>query len=98
MGSSRLFLRLYKKKNTTRFRAVLFLLVENTYDGQFGRSEGRILSRKTGGLRYGIGLSSVRETVERRGGTLDLYPGEDVFQVGITRSSTCYGEGSLPSS
>jgi len=26
----------------------------------------------------------VRETVERRGGTLDLYPGEDVFQVGIT--------------
>ena len=30
MGSSRLFLRLYKKKNTTRFRAVLFLLVENT--------------------------------------------------------------------
>ena len=30
MGSSRLFLRLYKKKSTTRFRAVLFLLVENT--------------------------------------------------------------------
>ncbi len=26
----RLFLRLYKKKSTTRFRAVLFLLVENT--------------------------------------------------------------------
>lgn len=65
-------------------KGTLFLLVENTYDGQFGRSEGRILSRKTGGLRYGIGLSSVRETVERRGGTLDLYPGEDVFQVGIT--------------
>ena len=64
-------------------KGTLFLLVENTYDGQFGRSEGRILSRKTGGLRYGIGLSSVRETVERRGG-MDLYPGEDVFQVGIT--------------
>ena len=30
MGSSRLFLRLYKKKSTIRFRAVLFLLVENT--------------------------------------------------------------------
>jgi len=62
----------------------LFLLVENTYDGRFVRSEGHILSRKAGGVRCGIGLSSVRETVERRGGTLDLYPGEDVFQVGIT--------------
>ena len=37
-----------------------------------------------GGVRCGIGLSSVRETVERHGGTMDLYPGEDVFQVGIT--------------
>ncbi|MBS6956840.1 MAG: sensor histidine kinase, partial [Enterocloster asparagiformis] len=62
----------------------LFLLVENTYDGRFDRSEGHILSRKEGGVRCGIGLSSVRETVERHGGTMDLYPGEDVFQVGIT--------------
>ena len=62
----------------------LFLLVENTYDGWFDRSEGHILSRKAGGVRCGIGLSSVRETVERHGGTMDLYPGEDVFQVGIT--------------
>ncbi|UQT48682.1 GHKL domain-containing protein [Flavonifractor plautii] len=62
----------------------LFLLVENTYDGRFDRSEGHILSRKEGGVRCGIGLSSVQETVERHGGTMDLYPGEDVFQVGIT--------------
>ena len=67
-----------------RTEGTLFLLVENTYDGWFDRSEGHILSRKAGGVRCGIGLSSVRETVERHGGTMDLYPGEDVFQVGIT--------------
>lgn len=52
----------------------LFLLVENTYDGWFDRSEGHILSRKAGGVRCGIGLSSVRETVERHGGTNGSLP------------------------
>ena len=65
----------------------LFLLVENTYDGRFDRSEGHILSRKAGGVRCGIGLSSVRETVERHGGTMDLYPGEDVFRWGSPADS-----------
>ena len=39
-------------------------------------------SRATGGS--GLGLYLVRMIVERHGGTMDLYPGEDVFQVGIT--------------
>ena len=65
-------------------RGTFFLLVENSYDGHYDRQGGRFRSRKTGAVRYGIGLESVRETVTRCGGTLDIYPLETVFRVGIT--------------
>lgn len=65
---------------------MLFLRIENSYDGVLHTDSqtGSFLSRKNEGFRHGMGLESVRETVEECGGTLDIYPREHIFCVGIT--------------
>lgn len=65
-----------------------FLLVENSYDGKYVQKNGRFLSRKREHIEFGLGLESVRETVEGHGGTMEIYPLEKVFQVGITLPGT----------
>lgn len=61
-----------------------FLLVENTYDGECMQKNGRFLSHKRERTEFGLGLESVRETVERHGGTMEIHPLETVFRVEIT--------------
>lgn len=62
-----------------------FILVENTYDGIVLPKNNRYLSRKdTHSKRFGIGLESVKDIVEQYNGSLDIYPKETVFRVGIT--------------
>ena len=62
-----------------------FILIENTYDGIVLQNKGRFLSRKdTDSKRFGIGLESVKDIIEKHNGTLDIYPKENVFRVGIT--------------
>lgn len=81
-------------ENTDRFIRIhsletdhtLFIRIENTYDGIFytDPKTEMFLSRKNKDIRHGIGLESVRETVESCGGTIDIYPKEKHFSVGIT--------------
>lgn len=62
-----------------------FVLVENTYDGIFLKKNNRFLSRKdTHSKRFGIGLESVKDIINKHNGSLDIYPKENVFGVGIT--------------
>jgi len=62
-----------------------FVLLENTYDGIFLRKNNRFLSRKdTNSKRFGIGLESVKDIIEKHNGCLDIYPKEAIFRVGIT--------------
>ena len=62
-----------------------FILVENTYDGIVLKKNNRFLSRKSAySKRFGIGLESVRDIIEKYGGSLDIYPKETVFRAGIT--------------
>ncbi len=61
-----------------------FLVIENSYDGQYAQQNGRFLSFKAKGARYGLGLESVREIVTTHGGTLDIYPLPNIFRIGIT--------------
>ena len=63
--------------------SALYLVVENTYDGRIKKHNGRFLSRKSGELRMGIGLQSVYDILTRYGGTLDVYPMDHIFRVGI---------------
>lgn len=64
--------------------STFFLKVENSYDGRYQRTGNRFLSRKRGSEQLGIGLESVRQTVEAHHGTLDIYPLQKTFRVGIT--------------
>lgn len=62
-----------------------FILVENTYDGIVLQKNNRYLSRKdTHSKRFGIGLESVKDMIEKHNGSLDIYPKETIFRVGIT--------------
>ena len=62
-----------------------FVLLENIYDGIVLKKNNCFLSRKdTHSKRFGIGLESVRDIIEKHNGSLDIYPKETVFRVGIT--------------
>ena len=62
-----------------------FILIENTYDGIISQKNNRFLSRKdTNSKRFGIGLESVKDIVEKHNGNLDIYPKANIFRVGIT--------------
>lgn len=62
-----------------------FILLENTYDGIVLQKNSRFLSRKdTNSKRFGIGLESVKDIINKYNGSLDIYPKENVFRVGIT--------------
>ena len=73
-------IRLFTKETGMLF----FLCVENSYDGIVLSDKGHFLSRKRNGKRSGIGISSIREIVERHGGSVSVYPMEHLFRVGIT--------------
>lgn len=78
-GGEHQFIRIFTKWTGRSF----FLLVENTYDGKVMKKDGRFLSHKRESAEYGVGLESVKETVEKHGGSLEIYPLDRVFRVGI---------------
>lgn len=65
-------------------KTVLFLLVENTYNGIYENRSGVFLSQKSASVRYGVGLQSVRKILQKYDGTLDIFPEKGRFRVGIT--------------
>lgn len=62
---------------------ILFICVENTYDGVSRSDSTLFLSRKRGYSSTGVGLESVRDIVEKHDGTLDIFPEKEYFRVGI---------------
>lgn len=62
---------------------MIFICIENTYDGIFEKQEDRFLSRKHKNTNAGIGLESVRDIVECHNGDLDICPEENIFRVRI---------------
>lgn len=64
-------------------KSQFFLCIENTYDGKIKKQGSQFLSLHSPSARLGIGLESVREIIERHGGTMNIYPMEHLFRVGI---------------
>ena len=77
---------------TRRTQFTLFLLLENTYDGTIKMQNNQFLSQKTCEKRFGIGLASVHDILQRHHGTLDIYPEQEVFKVGISLPLSSYKE------
>lgn len=65
-----------------------FLMVENTYDGKYSRRGNSFLSSKRKNQSMGVGLESVRDKIMRHGGSVNVYPMENSFRVGITLGGT----------
>ena len=70
--------------NSRETELLLFLRIENTYDGVVIHENRHFYSRKTDHQLHGIGMESVRDIIERHGGTLDVYPMKDTFRIGIS--------------
>ena len=58
-------------------------MVENTYNGDYVIKDNHFLSHKRNNKEQGLGIESVRKTVELHGGSLEIYPFDNVFQAGI---------------
>ena len=62
---------------------VLFIDVKNSYDGKLVMQNGEIKTRKQNTKYHGIGLKSVRSTVENYGGSMDIKHDEKEFEVNV---------------
>lgn len=63
---------------------LLFLVIRNSYNGKFHKINNRFISSKPGKTRLGIGLASSKNIIENYGGSIDITPGEDSFQIGMS--------------
>ncbi|MFA9378263.1 MAG: sensor histidine kinase [Lachnotalea sp.] len=57
----------------------LEFVIDNSFDGELKTMGGKYLSHKRDG--FGLGISSVLETVERHGGIINLYADENGFHA-----------------
>lgn len=74
--------------STPETTSPFFLCIETTYDGTIRKQGSHFLSLYSSSARFGIGLKSVREIIERHGGTMTICPMERIVRVGIILSYT----------
>ena len=62
---------------------VLYIKIENSYDGIVRKENDHYLTRKEGAESHGLGLSSVRQVVEKYQGQIHVDSADNLFKVGI---------------
>ena len=67
----------------------LFLTADNSYDGELRYdAAGNLLSSKRGNAERGIGMESIRTSLARYDGTMEISPEDDLFAVSIVLRAT----------
>ena len=67
----------------------LFLTADNSYDGELHYdAAGNLLSAKRGNAERGIGMESIRTSLARYDGTMEIAPEDDLFAVSIVLRAT----------
>lgn len=61
----------------------LFLRIDNPYEGEIYEDKGRLLTTKTEKDNHGIGLNSVRKTVQKYSGILNIEYNHNIFSVTV---------------
>lgn len=68
---------------------MLFLTADNSYDGELHYdADGHLLSSKRGCTERGIGMKSIRTSLARYDGTMEISPEDDLFTVSIVLRTT----------
>ncbi len=73
---------LYLTSKATKY--MLFILIENSFDGAVKKQDDKLLSNKSESKRFGVGIESTQRILEKYGGTLDVSPRENVFEAGVS--------------
>ena len=74
---------------------ILYLRVENSYNGLAEKTDGRYITSKRDRELHGIGLAAVEQTVEKYHGQMEVESGGDVFRVELILYPPDEGEGDL---
>lgn len=61
----------------------IFINIENPYDGKANVKEGNIITTKKDKFNHGLGLKSVRNTVNKHNGNIDIKFDDKTFNVNI---------------
>lgn len=64
-------------------KSLMYITIENSFDGNINVENGKILSRKLDKARHGYGLKNVKRIVKKYNGTMDVRYTEKRFHVNI---------------
>lgn len=64
-------------------KSLMYITIENSFDGNISEKDGRIISRKLDKTRHGYGLKNVKRIVKKYNGTIDVRYIEKRFYVNI---------------
>ena len=67
----------------TAERGMLFISVENSYEGTIEIRDGRIESSKRDGRKHGLGIGNVQRIVEEQNGEMKILAKEGIFTVHV---------------
>ncbi|QOX63367.1 GHKL domain-containing protein [Anoxybacterium hadale] len=61
----------------------LLIQVENPYKGEIKGSNGKLLTTKADNENHGIGLDSIKKTIQKYDGTMDIHYADNIFCVSL---------------
>lgn len=64
-------------------KSLMYITIENSFDGNISEKDGKIVSRKLDKTRHGYGLKNVKRIVKKYNGTIDVRYSEKRFYVNI---------------
>lgn len=64
-------------------KGMLLIKISNPFVNEFKKSGDNVATTKTDKENHGFGLASVKETVEKYNGTIEINPGDNIFTVKV---------------
>lgn len=64
-------------------RNVLYINISNTFDGNLNYINGKLTTTHTDKENHGLGLNSVRKSIERYNGTMNIHHNDNLFYVDV---------------
>ena len=62
---------------------MLLIKIANPFSNEIKKSGDKVITTKTDKTNHGYGLKSVKETVEKYDGTIEINPEDNIFTVTV---------------